>query len=313
MVIAIIGVLIGMLLPAVQAAREVARRGSCMNNLRQIGIALQGFHKTKGHFPAAYESLHGGDSIMGTPDPETADAGPGWAYLMRILPYVEQSSVTATFNDKLPCWHPDNARGAAQVISSYICPSAPTIEPTYEVKKFDGTKLAVFGRTTYAANAGQNDVWTNKLKNLSQAATGVLYRNSKTKIADVRDGLSNTIFVGEKSSTLNDSTWVGVIPGSTTCNRADLLWGKPGDCDFAAVQVNIHSGPAPNEHPPVIHPPNDPSGHPDGMFADHPGGCNVLFGDASVRFIGEMIDQLSFTAMCSRAKSDQIRDMGVTP
>ena len=312
-VIAIIGVLIALLLPAVQAAREVARRGNCMNNLRQIGIALQGFHDTKGQFPAAYETVHGGSTIMGQPDPDTGDAGPGWAFLMRILPYVEQSTVTSQFDDKLPCWDAKNAPAAAQAISGYICPSSPTMEPTYEVKKFDGTKLAIFGRTTYVGNAGLDDVWTNKLKNLSQAATGVLYRNSKTKIADVRDGLSNTIFVGEKSCTLNDSTWVGVVPGSTTCNRADLAWGLPGDCDFAAVQVNIHSGPAPNEHPPVIHPPNNPSGHPDGMFADHPGGCNVLFGDASVRFLTESIDQLSFAAMCSRAKQDQIRDMGTLP
>src|SRR4051812_20626313 len=85
-VIAVIGLLVALLLPAVQSARESARRAQCSNNLRQIGIAMLNFHDSKQHFPAAYVSHAGGE--MGPPSEETGDAGPGWTCLFEILPYL---------------------------------------------------------------------------------------------------------------------------------------------------------------------------------------------------------------------------------
>src|SRR5271167_956032 len=87
-VIAIIGILIALLLPAVQSAREAARRAGCTNNLKQIGLALQNFHGAKGAFPSGYISKPGG--AMGPANANTGDAGPGWACLFQVLPFLEE-------------------------------------------------------------------------------------------------------------------------------------------------------------------------------------------------------------------------------
>src|SRR4051794_26891286 len=92
-VIAIIGVLVALLLPAVQMARESARRTQCTNNLRQIGLALHTYHDTFKVFPPSYLIVPGGSSNMGPPDPDNGDAGPGWTALMLILPQIEQSNL----------------------------------------------------------------------------------------------------------------------------------------------------------------------------------------------------------------------------
>src|SRR2546423_12094044 len=92
-VIAIIGALVALLLPAVQMAREAARRSECLNNLRQIGLALHTYHDTFGRFPPAYLTVPGGSPSMGPPDPDNGDAGPGWTALMLILPQIEQGNL----------------------------------------------------------------------------------------------------------------------------------------------------------------------------------------------------------------------------
>src|SRR5262245_5154362 len=119
-VIAIIAVLIGLLLPAVQAAREAARRAQCVNNLKQIGLALHNYESSHGSFPAGYQSWPG----VGFRDAQTGDWGPGWGWLTALLPQVEQGTLYNSLNLILPCWGPANTTLVKTSLQVYLCPSA---------------------------------------------------------------------------------------------------------------------------------------------------------------------------------------------
>ncbi|HMC11106.1 MAG TPA: DUF1559 domain-containing protein, partial [Pirellulaceae bacterium] len=252
-VIAIIGVLVALLLPAVQAAREAARRSQCMNNLRQIGLALHTYHDTFRVFPPSYLTVPGGGGAMGPPDSENGDAGPGWTALMLLLPQIEQANLYNSFDINTTAWSAKNATVAQTPVKTYICPSANHHPITYPVVNDSGKTLATFARGHYVANAGRLDIWDEPTADLSRIADGPFYRNSRTRMADITDGLSNTVFFGEQTPTHNNSTWVGIVPGSVTCPTAKFAFV---DCDGAAPQINVHSGPGINEFPPIIHPPN---------------------------------------------------------
>lgn len=320
-VIAIIGVLVALLLPAIQAARESARRSQCSSNMRQVGIAMLSFHDARGHFPSAYETKPGG--AMGERNAESGDAGPGWTCLFQILPYLEGSTARDQFDLKLPAWHPNNAAASKQVIGTYLCPSVSTQTVTYEVRDHDGNRLAELARSTYVANAGQIAVWEEpEHENLSKIANGPLFRDSRLKIKDITDGTSHTVFMGEQTPSHSDSTWVAIVPGSVTCPTAFYAHAH---CEGAAPQINVHSGPDhfhehehehehghddhdgeeghehEHEGEGAIHPPNHHHGYVDQMVAEHPNGCNVMFGDGSVRFISEDIEPYLWSIMCTRA------------
>src|SRR5579871_2149683 len=136
-VIAIIAVLMALLLPAVQQARESARRSQCTNNLKQIGLALHNYHEVHNSFPPSY--LTYSNAVMGFPgaDSNTApygDTGPGWAALAILLPYMEQSNLYNSINQDVPCWDPTNARVAQTQIATYLCPSALNGTGLYDVQ-----------------------------------------------------------------------------------------------------------------------------------------------------------------------------------
>ncbi len=302
-VIAIIAVLVALLLPAVQQAREAARSAQCKNNLKQIGLALHNYHDLHGVLPASYLILPGGGGVMGPPDPFSGDAGPGWAWSALMLPQMDQSPLYNALNFNLPCGDPRNAAFVQTPISSYLCPSAANPSTAYSVVNGSGQTLAVFARSNYVVSAGRHDVWNMPNPDLSLLADGVFYRNSSTHFSDITDGLSNTVFSGEKTPYHSDSTWVGVVPGASTCPTPRFAaYG----CDLAAPQVNVHSGPGLAESPPLIFPPacfhyvdemNDLHG-----FA----GGNVLFGDGGVKFISKYLDGPTWAALNTRAGNEVV-------
>ena len=131
-----------------------------------------------------------------------------------------------------------------------------------------------------------------------------MYRNSTTRVADVTDGLSNTVFAGERSSNLADSVWPGIVPLSEHYQYPPFLSVGSGGInrpyDGPGAFVGAHGGPCPYEDPVVIHPPNSPLGHSDQMQSMHPGGANILIGDGSVRFYSDGHTLSTWLALVSR-------------
>ncbi len=212
-VISIIGTLIGMLLPAVNAAREAAARASSVNNLKQIGLAMYSFESALGHFPPGYTSTPyvpgqpppAGMDMVNTPSGNcTYDAPPGWAWGAYLLPYMEHNSLAKQLNFNRSCTDPANAPGVATSVKEYLCPWAPNNLPTMQVKQLNAIAspldpsnykvMAVFGRSHYVANAGQCDAWTLSLPDWSGLPdVGPFLRNSQTRVIDVSDGLSRSV------------------------------------------------------------------------------------------------------------------------
>ncbi len=320
-VIAIIAVLIALLLPAVQAAREAARRIQCVNNMKQIGLALANYESSNGCIVSGYISATGPLSLFGVPgnnpDPQTGDNGPGWGWLAMLLPAVEQSPLYSAINVNLPTWVPGNGTVVAVQINIYNCPSANNPTPTVAMvdAKLDLLPVANqhFARSDYVYNVGWNDSGMPASVNCDNTVTGCngpIYRNSHITYAGVTDGLSNTVVAGERTPYLSDATWVGIIPGYRHFAYgafASLGTGGLGvNYDYANAILAAHSGPSLYEDPVVIHPPNSPLGHTDEMYSLHPGGANVLMGDSSVRFVRQSINLMTWAALSSRSNGEVI-------
>ncbi|MBA4191682.1 MAG: prepilin-type cleavage/methylation domain-containing protein [Planctomycetaceae bacterium] len=298
-VIAIIAVLIGLLLPAVQKVREAAAKSQSQNNLKQIGLALHNYHDSYQRFPSGYLA----DTYSPSANPATLDAPPGWGWGTLILPYVEQDALYRQLRLDLPAWDSANVTAVKNAPKVFLNPAAPNATPTIQVKTDTGTVLAEWGRSHYVVNNGQDESWVYVQHSLAGLpGTGPFYRNSKTRMGDVTDGLSNTVFVGEHTS-VSDKTWVGVHPDASCCPTDPARFPFTA-CDGAATLVMCHSGPAATE-PGVVHPPSFPTCHVCQMYGPWSGsGGNVLFGDGSVKFIPTRISLTTWAALSSMNMGD---------
>jgi prepilin-type processing-associated H-X9-DG protein len=279
-----------------------------------------------------YPSVPGFAGGLGYPD-DLLVGPPGWGWGVFLLPHLEQGNLYRQFNLTEPCWSPINAVPAATRVSVFLCPGATGGSDGFflqrqqddthgaDMTRSDGSRI-FFAHSHYVTNAGVNQPWgrtTPYCVNFDlpepvpgapdDVINGPFYPNSRTTVAGVTDGLSNTVFVGERSSFLSNNTWVGVVPNAVVVPRLDLYpW--PSDNNGATDLVGCHSGPDVHDHPQVIiHAPNNPFGHTDEMWGQHgPPGCNVLFGDGSVRFVSGYVNPRTWVALSTRNGGDVTGD-----
>lgn len=337
-VIAIMGILVALLLPAVQAAREAARRNSCTNNLKQLGLALHNYESAHQTLPPGYRSASHAAPAHPLRDANTWDAPPGWGWTAHLLEYLEQGSLAASIDFRQPLWTAQYTALVRQQPALLLCPSVSGPTTPFFVQDESGEPLSIagstieVGRSHYVANHGQEscwgecgastsgpvfvDIYTGETKTVdidgdaSRVADGPFYRNSKVSFRQVTDGLSNTIFLGEHSSALSDKTWVGVVPGGFTHPRFTTPENGP---DAGATLVLVHGGPSGGELDitglPIIHPVNFPTYHVGQMYSEHPQGGNVGLGDGSVRFVTEDVDLLLWAEYSSMNENEPSREL----
>jgi len=239
-VIAIIGILVALLLPAVQAAREAARRTQCVNQLKQFGLALHNHHDTYNRLPpggANDATPDFGQPYNGTPQP----SGNGWGsnWMVYILPFMEQTNLHSQwqFNQQSGVFNAaNNALIANLKLKGFRCPSS-------DLPDFCKNQPAT-ATTVYIGTAGAVDGLIPNYSDSSRVCTfyrgiassnGVLYPNSKTTFAQITDGTSNTMGVSELSSNLKKSD------GSNADWRPSASWGWPIGVKFLAIPMTPDS------------------------------------------------------------------------
>jgi prepilin-type N-terminal cleavage/methylation domain-containing protein/prepilin-type processing-associated H-X9-DG protein len=277
-VITIIGVLLALLLPAIQAARESARRTQCVNKLKQIGLALQNYHGANKHFPS-------GGNLNNDPL-ESPSAGISWTVM--VLPYLELQSLYDEIHP-YPYGAAKNYSHEFTLVDAFICPTADA--QTTPEKGSNYSAVAGAGRNDDSrmglASPNCGDVFTD----------GVFFADSRTPIARITDGTSNTLAIGERTY-----YWRVWLFGTT--KRGNPL-------------NEICSGSAQN----IVYPINAdkyqfgfykfdnraPAGAPKTMLlndlqfgSDHPGGANFSFADGSVHMISETIDMTVYKDMSTK-------------
>jgi prepilin-type N-terminal cleavage/methylation domain-containing protein len=308
-VIAIIGTLIALLLPAVQSAREGARRTQCGNNLRQIGLALHAFHGVKGYFPPAFATATTPASgNWRTLTTKPSDFAPGWSFFAYALPFAEEGGLYDQLDLALPILDTRNgvASTEAAVMKLFVCPSdtSPRLidvldfgpSSTATTLSGSGTLLTRAPVSSYAGVLGRNDHEENG------GFDGVFFRNSRIRIAQITDGTSKTVCVGERMSRMAEATWLGSITGSEVVH-AEGWWQQLGYAHRsqnyrpANVQTTCHIRSSA---------PNLPTNSPSGFFSPHPQGCTFLNADGSVRLIPDDIDLATFRALATRAGGESV-------
>jgi len=303
-VIAIIAVLIALLLPAVQAAREAARRIQCTNNLKQLGIALHNYESSIGSFPSGEIStlLNPNWTIpAGNCNAAPPELGPGWGLFALAFPYLEQQNLANASNFDLGIANPANLTVRGTTVSLYVCPSD---SPPAKVAMFDCGNPPSAGNTPVAllsdlAPSSYVGVLGGGNKNNPdplcgcyewQPFNGTFHRNSRIRIADVTDGTSNTVGVGERDNRFVLSSWVGVLPDAEVIyNPARGLGCKNFRPAITAIVVHSRQYTV-----------NRPDASPAAFHTQHPGGGNFLFMDASVRFIKDSVSLDTMRALCTR-------------
>ena len=291
-VIAIIGILIALLLPAVQAAREAARRNQCLNNFKQIGVALHNYHSTHSTFPPGEQYHVSWCSPPGLPPDGKMVIGFAWSGL--IIPYMENKQVQDMFDKDLDgggwgVWggvnNPNSAKAGAIRIAAYCCPSDPqdelvVVSGTFKNGPHDDDD---WWKMNAAGVADTQSAWlSGKVGDCPIANNDGIFNNSRNPvgIADITDGTSKTFIVGEVTGGESGSRRGRIWP---VWSLRSTVWGingpgtVPGDGTWGTLASDW------------------------GFSSYHAGGCHFLMADGSADFVLESIDSLTMQYLTTRA------------
>ncbi len=271
-VIAIIGILVGMLLPAVQQVREAARRTDCSNKIRQLGVALLNYEGANKALPPGW--------IAG--DPTDAASAPGWGWSAQILPFLEAGNVHDQIDFKVAIDDPYHTELIKTNLDIFRCPSDPAPDTvnlddhvehgshyvSHDPPQHDHGELLV-GRSNYSGVFGSTEIEDSPFR-----GNGTFFANSRIELRDFRDGQSNTMIIGERRNDLGPISWVGVV------EEVDEPLAR-------IVAVTDHA-------------PNDDHGHFEDFRSHHPQGINVVLGDGSTHFVNSSISEEAFQAYGTR-------------
>ncbi len=281
-VIAIIGVLVALLLPAVQSAREAARRNTCKNNLKQVGVAMHNYEISFKSLPPGYEYELGSEGNQ-----------LGYSWGARILPFMELGNLYDRIDFNKPIYDPINEIVRAEHISTLLCPT-DDVSPTGFVEMGDES----YAMACYVANFGVPDLDLDQVQageslevapglGTYEGPWGPFYRNSQTKLSEITDGTSQTLMVGERqngpfrtagvngSHTEYETTWIGAVRDidESTDDHGHMVLFQTG------------------------HTPNASDSDDRDVSASHAGLSQFLLCDGSVHTVSEDIDLRIYQAL----------------
>lgn len=322
-VIAIIAVLIALLLPAVQQAREAARRTQCKNNLKQLGLALHNYHDTSNCLP------------MGNVAPDAA-GNRGASWMVRILPMFDQAAAYNQINFNDTDWTMQSSRinrnwgitGGLRM-SGLNCPSSPlpmtrTQNTNSPTQGLGAATTLTYQLANYVGIAGSYDdmatgvccpipsSWTGYYRSNYNgcivASNGTYAQAKPVKMSEIIDGASNTIMVGEQSAFSVDPATGLATKDWRACNHDGGPWsgGAGGDTDWwlnmtvVRATINSKAGNNGNEQAYYRH---------TRVNSAHVGGAHVLFGDGTVRFLSQNMDAVTWYRACSRNDNQVAGDL----
>lgn len=274
-VIAILGVLMALLMPAVNSAREAARRTVCQNNLKQMGIALNAFNTASGKFPwGGYKHpniLLNGVKVDG-------ESARGFAWSVYILPELEQQGLYDRIDFDTMYSMGVNDELAQTRLPAFVCPSSKKTEPEEATVyiasgKSVRTKRATYGLSHYGGIYGERIAWPGRTTPIpNNPPRGTLLYDRQVTARDIRDGLTHTLMVGEDTH-WNDGQWISSLNVMDQCGAI-----------------------------------NDPAITENEIRSDHSGGANVVFADGHVDFLANQLPLEILAALCTRAGGEIVSE-----